>query len=146
MVSSNQDRNPVLKRHRSSNMFHTLNQAKQIWDPRAKPKGLLGGHLNIRSMALKREELEHLLCNSNIDFIGLSETWLTHSSPASVVNMPGYNVYRNDRDHGRGGVVLLYVRDVFNSKQIVWPEDIQLEGVGVDVSLSSSMSFTIICV
>jgi len=55
-------------------------------------------------------------------------------------------VYRNDRENGRGGGVLLYVRDVFNSKQIVWPEDIQLECVGVDVSLSSSMSFTIICV
>jgi len=40
-------------------------------------------------------------------------------------------VYRNDRDQDRGRGVLLYLRDVFNSK---WPEDIQLEVVGVDFS------------
>lgn len=37
-------------------MFQTLNQAKMIWDPCCKPKGLLGGHLNIRSMIPKRKQ------------------------------------------------------------------------------------------
>lgn len=32
-------------------------------------------------MTSKHEQLDHLLCSSNIDFSGVTETWLTHSSP-----------------------------------------------------------------
>lgn len=138
-------RNPVMKRHRSTHFFQTLNQAKIVWDTRCKMKGLFGGHLNIRSMTPKREQLEHLLCNSNIDFLGLSETWLNCSSANSVVNMSGYNVFRKDREQGRGGGVLLYIKSTLKCNQIEWPSDVSLECVGVDISLSAEMSFILIC-
>lgn len=49
----NLKRNPVMKKHRSFKCFQTLNQARAIWDPQLKPKGLFGAHLNIRSLIPK---------------------------------------------------------------------------------------------
>ena len=138
-------RNPVFKRHRSIKCFQTLNQAKIVWDPRHKARGLLCGHLNIRSMVNKREQLEDLLVNSNIDCLGLTETWLKHSSPEALVKMPGYNIFRRDRIKGKGGGALLYIRDTLQCEQIEWPKDTQLECVGVKITLSSEMSFSLIC-
>lgn len=137
--------NPVFKKHRSFKLFQTLNQARTIWDPQCKDKGLLGGHLNIRSMAPKREQLEHLLFNSNVDFLGLSETWLKPSSPQAVVSLQGYNVFRMDRHQGKGGGVLIYMKDSLKCTQIIWPTEISIECVGVKVALSTEMSFTILC-
>lgn len=138
-------RNPILKKHRSIKLFQTLNQARTIWDPCHKNRGLLGGHLNIRSITPKREQLEHLLINSNIDFLGLTETWLKSSSPEAAVTLQGYNVYRRDRLQGRGGGVLLYVKDAIKCTQIIVPDEISIEFIGVNMSLSVEMSFTVIC-
>lgn len=60
--------------------------------------------------------------------------------------MPGYNVYRNDRAHGRGGGVLLYVKSSLKCRQIKWPKNIQLECIGVEIALSPAMTFTVICI
>ncbi len=35
--------NPAIKKLRKLNFFQTVNNARVLWDPRAKPKGLLGG-------------------------------------------------------------------------------------------------------
>lgn len=66
------------------------------------PKGLLGGHLNLGGIIPKREQIEHLLVQSKVDFIGFTETWLTNSSPEAAVNLAGYNVFREDRGLGKG--------------------------------------------
>lgn len=115
-MPSIRSRNPVMKKHHITKFFQTLNQARTVWDPRCKVKGLFGGYLNIKSMATKREQLENLLVNSNIDFLGLTETWLTYY--LALIVMPGYDVFRKDRDHGRGGGVLLYVKSTIKCKQI----------------------------
>lgn len=47
--------------------FQTLNNAKTIWDSQSKPRGILQGHINIRSIVNKAEQREHLLSDSNID-------------------------------------------------------------------------------
>lgn len=96
-------------------------------------------------MIPKREQLEHLVCNSNIDFMGLSETWLTNFSKAAIV-LPGYKTVRKDREQWKGGGVLLYIRDTLKCNQTVWPSDINLECVGVNISLSNEMSHTVICI
>lgn len=58
-----------------------LNPGPTTWakdnmqEPMSKPKGILGGHLNIRSILPKRDQIEHLLTDSNLDFfLALSET------------------------------------------------------------------------
>ena len=96
-------------------------------------------------MSNKREQLEHLLGHSNIDCLGLTETWLKQSSPEALVNMPGYNAFRKDRVKGKGGGALLYVKDTIQCKQIEWPAEVQIECVGLDITLSTEMSFILIC-
>lgn len=66
-------RNPILKSYRSTKQFQTLNRTKTVWDPKHKPKGLLCSHLNIRSLCNKREQLEHILHESNLDCLAISE-------------------------------------------------------------------------
>lgn len=48
--------NPGILKKRKWAFFQTVNNSKIIWDPNAKPKGLLGGHLNIRSILPKIEQ------------------------------------------------------------------------------------------
>lgn len=50
--------------------------------------------INILNSREWHEWLEHLLGNSNIDFLGLIETWLTHTFPEAVITMHGNNVFR----------------------------------------------------
>lgn len=93
--------------------FQTVNHAKVIWDSKSKPKGIFGGHLNIRSVLSKREEVQHLLSESNLDFLALSETWLNTNIPTNMIDVPGYTCYRKDRLTGKGGGVLVYIKDIF---------------------------------
>ncbi len=137
-------RNPIYKKHRATKLFQTLNQAKTVWDPRCKVKGLFCGHLNIRSMINKCEQLEDLLMHLNIDCLGLTETWLKPLSPEALMSMPGYNVFRNDRVKGKGGGALLYVKNTLDCEQIKWPNEIQAECVRVNITLSTEMSFTLL--
>ncbi|XP_049426565.1 uncharacterized protein LOC125885132 [Epinephelus fuscoguttatus] len=139
-------RNPILKRHRSTKLFQTLNQAKTVWDPKHKPKGLLCSHLNIRSLCNKREQLKHILHESNLDCLAISESWLKTQSPEALVSMPGYNVFRKDRLKGKGGGVLLYVKNTLTCREIVWSTAFNFDCVGVEITLSKEMSFSLICI
>lgn len=67
-------------------------------------------------------------------------------SPDAAVHMPGYNVFRNDRNQGRGGGVMIYVRDSLECSQIVWSDNITLECVGVNIVLSKEINFIVICI
>ncbi len=55
------------------------------------------GHLNIRSVASKTEQLEQLLTNSNFDLLCLSETWLTESSPNTAYLVPVYSLQKGSK-------------------------------------------------
>lgn len=90
-------------------------------------------------MAPKREQLEHLLIDSNLDFMGLVQTLFNSSSSQAVVRLQGYNVFRKNGFQGKGGRVLLYVNDSLKYIQIIWHDKISIECVGVKVSLSSEM-------
>ena len=104
-----------------------------LWDPRSKPRGLLGGHINIRSLVSKSDQIEHLLNNSNLDFLGVSETWLSKSSPEAAVNVSRYNVFRKDRDKGRGGGVLICVKDTIKCNLIEWSPVLEIECLGLSL-------------
>ena len=51
--------------------------------------GLLGGHINIRSLMSKFSQVELALNKSNPDFLGLSETWLNDSVEPGIVHIQG---------------------------------------------------------
>ena len=63
-------------------------------------KGVKGLHLihgNIQSMYNKFDQLKQYLLDSNITFLGLSETWLNERIPSSMLYVPGYKLFRLDR-------------------------------------------------
>lgn len=137
--------NLALIKQQRTKLFQTVNHANVLWNPKSKPKGIFGGHLNIRSVVSKTEQLEHLLTDSNLDYLCLTETWLTPTTPLALFKVPGYNMYRRDRSKGKGGGVLIYVKESIQSKQIDIDDNI-LECVGVTITLSTEMSFVVFAV
>ena len=91
-VNGKQIINQAITKHRKWKVFQTVNHSRIIWDPKVKPKGLFGGHLNIRSIVSKSDQIQHLLMESNLDFLCLSETWLHENSPTAALNIPGYQM------------------------------------------------------
>ena len=87
-------------------------------DDLVKNKGYNFVHLNIRSLFCKNkfEMFKQQLIDSNIHVIGISETWLKKELPSEIVNIPGYNIVRNDRkwlfknEPKKGGGVCMYLK------------------------------------
>ncbi len=138
--------NPTHSKNRKWDVFRTVNHSKIVWDPKAKPKGLLGGHLNIRSIKSKSEQVHHLLLDSNLDFLCLSETWLHENTPSAALKVPGFNFYRRDRVGSKGGGVMIYVKDRIQCNEIHWSNCEELECIGLNIILSPQMSFTLIVI
>ncbi|KAK7922272.1 hypothetical protein WMY93_009174 [Mugilogobius chulae] len=85
LITNRKHINPGIRKHRKWALFRTVNHSRIIWDSKAKPKGLLGGHLNVRSIIPKTDQITHLLENSNLDFLGISETWLHDNAPSAAL-------------------------------------------------------------
>lgn len=111
VINKKQQINGAIVKHRKYKFFESLNNAHVKWDLKAKPRGLLGGHLNIRSIMSKYDQVQSLLSESNLDFLCISETWLHKDSPTVGLNVLGYNIFRKDRLEDRGGGVMFYVRE-----------------------------------
>ncbi len=134
--------NRATMKQRQSKLFQTVNHAQIIWNSDTKPKGILGGHINIRSILSKIDQIQNLLIDSNLDFLCMSETWLTSNVPTDLINIPGYICYRKDRPKGRGGGVLIYIREQFKILEL--DLNVNLESLGLNVILSSNMKFNIV--
>ena len=67
-----------------------------------KCKGIKIASLNIRSIFKNLEEVSISLKQGNIDILLLQETFLTNHISNEMINIPGYNIYRSDRDAGSG--------------------------------------------
>ena len=86
--------------------FYQLNAAK----------GFKLVHLNIRSLPKKMDQLRVILEGSNIDIFTLSETWLHAKIDSQLLQVKGYNLFRQDRlvhntNKTRGGGLAIYVRN-----------------------------------
>lgn len=102
------------------------------------------GHINAQSIyPLKRvdkfTELKDLISTSNLNIIGISETWLKEHHTDTMLNIPGYRLFRNDRIGLRGGGVALYICDQFRCKVIYTSSGIDVEYIFVQVSFGSEV-------
>ena len=63
------------------------------------------------------ETLRGIACKEELDFIGITETWLdiTGKHFLPEVEIDGYTLYHRDRVGQKGGGVALYVRNTLNS-------------------------------
>ena len=53
--------NRAVQKQRQLRLFQTVNHAKIIWNSECKPKGILGGHINIRSILPKIDQIRNVL-------------------------------------------------------------------------------------
>ena len=67
------------------------------------------GHLNLRSLLPKIDEIRNFMSVSNFDIFAVSESWLNDTIIDSEIAIEGYQVYRKDRSNSIGGGVCLYV-------------------------------------
>lgn len=84
----------------------------------SKPKTLLIGHINARSLLHKFIQIKNYLENNNIDIMAITETWLTDLIINERLSINGYKLLRFDRRQGRGGGIVIYVRTTLHCQLI----------------------------
>lgn len=67
---------------------------------------------NFQSLWNKKAELENTLATNNIDILISSETYLACNIGDSEVIPPAYQVFRQDRKDGYGGVIILSKKEL----------------------------------
>ena len=74
--------------------------------------------LNARSILnnFKFTELKEICKEKDLDLIGIVETWLHSEIKNEEFDIEGYTLYRKDREVGRGGGIVLYVKNTIISK------------------------------
>lgn len=77
--------------------------------------GLKVIHINAQSLNNKMDEFRYNFVNSGIDIICVSETWFHPAVNDSIYNLPGYSLYRADRESNAGGACV-YIRNNIKCK------------------------------
>lgn len=104
-------------------------------------------HLNVRSL----KNTGHFIqvkdtIISNNDVFTISETWLDHTVSNLEVEIPGYDIYRIDRQSKRGGGVCAYVWQSFKTEvlnQISGISDTGLHQLWVKIQVRNLRSFLV---
>jgi len=79
------------------------------------------------SLAPKIDELRHVIHNANLDFIGITESWLWSHIHDNVVALERFNIIRRDRVDSEHGGVCMYIKDLINFKVLVDLQDPSFE-------------------
>ena len=76
---------------------------------------------NVRSLWHKLQPIKQQITTSNFHFFGIVESWLKSNIPNSLLDIPGYQILRNDRVQQRadgqlkrGGGIIIYHRSDIN--------------------------------
>lgn len=77
----------------------------------SKASGLKVGHLNVRSLQPKLDEIDFLIKKTKLDILCISETWLKKRVKDKDISIKGYTLRRKDRPRIRGGGVCIYIKD-----------------------------------
>ena len=87
--------------------------------------------INARSLEPKLQEFRFLLSSGQFDLVLVTETWLSDSTPDSLINngLP-YNIVRRDRG-SRGGGLLVAIKDCLNFGSSNLATDV--EGLFIDL-------------
>lgn len=92
-------------------------------------------HWNADGVDKKQSELLHLLINLSVDVLAISETRL---SSRSILNLPGYICYRNDKhSNGKGQGTAILIKDDIDHLLIPTPNTHHLEAIGIKLNTSN---------
>lgn len=96
------------------------------------------GHLNVRSLISSFNNFIELIEDQHFDVIGITETWLNDDILTDRVNIPGYRLFRKDRE-GRGGGVALYVSDKLSCQEISFDFQFTTENIWMKLRVSEKL-------
>ena len=107
-------------------------------------RGLKVIHHNIQRLTRKIDELRFICksLDSKIHLLTFSETWFDGEMSDSEINIPGYTVFRMDRESKDGGVAV-YAR---NDISVIRRTDLEIEGVEglwLEIILPKSRGFLV---
>ena len=92
----------------------TTTQGTKTW----KKNNVKIAHLNVRSLKQRDHffQVKDTVQRNDFDVFTISETWLNCSVSDLEIEIPGYNVFRVDRQDKRGGGVCIYARQGFKTE------------------------------
>lgn len=70
----------------------------------------------------------------SIDILCFTETWLNNKMTDEILNFDDFELFRNDRDYGRGGGTCIYLRKRFryeNSLPCYCDRNIEIQGINI---------------
>ena len=73
--------------------------------------------INARSLLPKVDELIANLSVNTVNLVAVTETWLNDDIEDNLVSIRGYNIFRRDRPHRRGGEVCVYLSEHIHAKR-----------------------------
>lgn len=80
-------------------------------------------HINVQSLCARQmskfDEFKSCFVNSKVDLICATETWLSTDIADDMISIDGYNLLRNDRNHGRGGGICVYSKKNLKCKIVI---------------------------
>ena len=93
-------------------------------------------HINARSVPKHIYEIEKIVSDTSFDILGVSETFISPTTPESIYQLPGYNFINKSRDKKCRGGVGIYVKENLPYKIIKLPvEFVQPEMVCIEVTV-----------
>jgi exonuclease III len=95
----------------------------------------------------KLVELQNIVCTSESDIVGISETWLNSNVSDNEILSDSYNIYRRDRDsncvQSRGGGVLIAVKKEIKSSLVFSSESKEILAIEVNCTSANNLLLVI---
>ena len=92
-------------------------------------------HINAQSIPKHYDEIVRLLTETDVDILGVSETFVCEKTPKIFYEIPGYKFFHRDRTMKSRGGVGLYIKDGLVCKEIKLCKDlVQPEIIFVEIT------------
>ena len=117
--------------------------------PVAPAKQLKIGHINIRSLAPKLDDVRMIIHQNALDALCITETWLSSKVSSDILLFAGYKIHREDRkaakrgqQRARGGGVAIILRDDITASRLKMPppQNSRLESLWLTVAVPGGRS------
>ena len=124
---------------KQSNDLSFYNEYEKCALKLSKCNGLKIGHLNVRILYGKIDEIRFLITKINIDILCLTETWLHDMICDREVQIDGYVLIRRDRNiNKKGGGVCIFIHNTISFSERSDLLDDIIEAAWIELTLKST--------
>ena len=100
--------------------------------------------LNITSLPRHIDELRIWLKSQNVDILAINETRLDSTIPNNSVNIPNYEIIRNDRNRNGGGVCMYDRNSISYTIKSLGLTTNECEAICIEIKKPHSKPFAVI--